>query len=183
MFSPGRAGVVAGRQPIHVDGALGPPAARLVGQAGADVERDREGLSLIAPAVGLGKQRIRLLLLGVDGPAGRRQSAASVASPESAPPRRRRAARSAGCCGRRSPGGARSRRCAPARRTGARSGAAASGTPRPAPGRRIFETPTTSPCSASKTGNSPVSLTSRASRIVSREAEPQPSGQGTKTCR
>ena len=43
----GRAGVVAGRQPVDVDGALGAPAAGLVGEAGADVERDRVGLVLI----------------------------------------------------------------------------------------------------------------------------------------
>ena len=40
----GRAGVVARRQPAQVVGALGAPRAGLVGQAGADVERDGEGL-------------------------------------------------------------------------------------------------------------------------------------------
>ena len=37
----------------------------------------------------------------------------------------------------------------------------------------------TSPFSASKIGNSPVSMASRASLIVSCDAAPQPSGQGT----
>ena len=40
----GGAGVVARRQAIHVHGALDPPAAGLVGQAGADLECDGEGL-------------------------------------------------------------------------------------------------------------------------------------------
>ena len=40
----GRAGVVARRQQVHVDRPLGAPGAGLVGQAGADVQRDREGL-------------------------------------------------------------------------------------------------------------------------------------------
>ena len=39
----GGAGVVTGGQPVDVLGALGPPAAGLVGEAGADVERDGEG--------------------------------------------------------------------------------------------------------------------------------------------
>src|SRR5450631_16123 len=46
-------------------------------------------------------------------------------------------------------------------------------------GRRIFRLLVTMPCSASKTGNSPDSTASRASRTVSCEAEPQPSGHGT----
>ena len=45
-----RAGVVAGRQAVDVDGALGAPAAGLVGEAGADVEGDRVGLVVHEPA-------------------------------------------------------------------------------------------------------------------------------------
>ena len=40
----GRAGVVAGRHPVDVDGAFVAPAAGVVGAAGADVEGDRVGL-------------------------------------------------------------------------------------------------------------------------------------------
>ena len=40
----GGAGIVARRQPVHVHRALDPPAAGLVGQAGADLECDGEGL-------------------------------------------------------------------------------------------------------------------------------------------
>ena len=40
----GGAGAVAGRHAVDVDGALGAPAAGLVGAAGADLERDRERL-------------------------------------------------------------------------------------------------------------------------------------------
>ena len=42
----GRAGVVARRQPIQVDRALGPPSASLVEQATADIEGDGERLGL-----------------------------------------------------------------------------------------------------------------------------------------
>ena len=42
---------------------------------------------------------------------------------------------------------------------------------------------TTSPFSASKTGNRPVSVASRATLIVSAGELPQPSGQGTRMCR
>ena len=49
--------------------------------------------------------------------------------------------------------------------------------------RLILETDTTSPCSASKTGKRPVSFASRAIRMVSFDAAPQPSGQGTNRCR
>ena len=51
---PGRAGVVARRQQVDVDRPLGAPGAGLVGQAGADVEGDRERLvhhSLLVRAV------------------------------------------------------------------------------------------------------------------------------------
>jgi hypothetical protein len=48
---PGRTGVVAGRQAVDVDGPLGAPAAGLVGEAGADVERDRVRLVVHEPAV------------------------------------------------------------------------------------------------------------------------------------
>ncbi len=47
----------------------------------------------------------------------------------------------------------------------------------------IGETLTTSPRSASKTGNRPVCSASLAILIVSQEAAPQPSGHGTSTCR
>ena len=47
----------------------------------------------------------------------------------------------------------------------------------------VFRLAVTTPCSASNTGNSPHSTASRANRIVSWEAEPQPSGQGTWICR
>ena len=40
----GGAGVVTGGQPVDVLGALGPPAAGLVGEAGADVERNGVGM-------------------------------------------------------------------------------------------------------------------------------------------
>ena len=49
--------------------------------------------------------------------------------------------------------------------------------------RRMGDTAVTSPCSASKTGNSPVCWASRASRMVSFGAAPQPSGHGTRTWR
>ena len=48
---------------------------------------------------------------------------------------------------------------------------------------RIEDTAVTSPYSASKTGKSPVSWASRATRIVSLGAEPQPRGQGTRMWR
>ena len=41
---PGRARVVARREPVDVDGSLDPPRAGLVGQAGPDLEGDRERL-------------------------------------------------------------------------------------------------------------------------------------------
>ena len=46
-------------------------------------------------------------------------------------------------------------------------------------GRRILRTCVTQPLSASKIGKRPVSMARRASLIVSCEAAPQPSGQGT----
>ncbi len=45
----GRAGVVAGRQPVEIDRPRRAPRAGLVGEARADVERDREGLVHGAP--------------------------------------------------------------------------------------------------------------------------------------
>ena len=45
----GRAGVVARRQPVHVHGPLLAPGAGLVGEARADVQRDRERLVHHAP--------------------------------------------------------------------------------------------------------------------------------------
>jgi hypothetical protein len=49
--------------------------------------------------------------------------------------------------------------------------------------RRIGVTSVTSPSLASNTGKSPVCSASRAMRTVSWDAVPQPSGQGTRTCR
>src|SRR5262249_27524098 len=48
---------------------------------------------------------------------------------------------------------------------------------------RIGLTEVTSPCSASYTGNRPDSTANRATLMVSHAAVPQPSGQGTSTCR
>src|SRR5581483_320147 len=142
----GRAGVVARRQPVDVDRPLRPPAAGLVGQAGADVEGDRERLlHHTAPSSPSRPKRSML-----------RSAAAwihSITSVRGGSANRWAYRR----CGRRYSS------------TGTR--------------RRIFDTLTTSPCSASNTGNNPVSFASRASLTVSAEAAPQPSGHGTSTCR
>ena len=70
------------------------------------------------------------------------------------------------------------RRGARARRTGGRTGPAAAGTPRPGPAAGSVRTSVTSPSRASNTGKKPDSAASRATRTVSAESVPQPSGHG-----
>ena len=95
----GRTGVVAGRQPVDVDGPLGAPAAGLVGEARADVQRDREGLlHQRGPPCVSTSRRVRLLSSSATvrlRPSADRPAASSAARAAPLPRSRRRAGRSA----------------------------------------------------------------------------------------
>ena len=97
-----RAGVVAGRQPVDVLGALGPPVLGLVGQARADVQRDARLLHHCGPC-GEASSRTRFVSASSEKERRCRASRRRCRPPSRAdrrPPRRRPADRSCGCCGR-----------------------------------------------------------------------------------